>query len=496
MDLDSSAARPVAVAAPTGAAEPAAGGARAGVPGSVPVGVRPFGWRDKVGYLSGDLGNDLMFLFASSYLMVFYTNVAGLSAAHVGTLFLLTRLLDAFTDVGWGRFLDRHTPARAGRFRPWIARAALPLVVSSALLYVPFISDWSYGARLGWAAATYLLWGSVFYTMVNISYGSLASVMTPDSTQRSSLSVFRGIGANVAGLLTALVPPLVLYATVDGVSQVVPSAFVVVGIGLSLLSLVFYALCYGLTRERVAAPPRTESRSFAQLVKSLARNRALLALMSANLVLMLSSLMVNTVAAYLWLIYFNNGALSAFSLLAGTLPALLISPFLPGVVRRFGKKETIVVALAGLAAVYLALFALGTQSPAVFITLSMVGGLGLGTYNLLVWAVVGDVVDHEEVRSGERDDGTVYAVNTWARKLGLAAAGGLGGYALAIIGFDSTATTQSADTVQGIYTVATLVPGLLYAGAVLIVLLAYPLSRRRVEENTQTLLTRRAGSAS
>jgi GPH family glycoside/pentoside/hexuronide:cation symporter len=447
-----------------------------------------------LGYLSGDLGNDLMFLFASSYLMVFYTNVAGLSAAHVGTLFLITRVLDGFTDVLWGRFLDKSTPSRAGRFRPWIARAALPLVVCSALLYVPFIADWSYGARLGWAAATYLLWGSVFYTMVNISYGSLASVMTPDSTQRASLSVFRGVGANIAGLLTALVPPLVLYATVDGVSQVVPTAFVAVGIGLSVVSLVFYALCYRLTRERVSAPPRVETRTFGQLIRSLARNRALLALMGTNLVLMLSSLMVNTVAAYLWLIYFNNGALSAFSLLAGTLPALLISPVMPRLVRRFGKKETIVAALSGLAVIYLVLYALGTDSPAVFITLSLLGGFGLGAYNLLVWAMVGDVVDHEEVRSGERDDGTVYAVNTWARKLGLAAAGGLGGYALAIIGFDSTATTQSADTVQGIYTVATLVPGLLYAGAALLLLLAYPLNRHRVQHNTEILLARRGAT--
>lgn len=486
MATDGTAARP----APTAPATPPVDGTTPAT-GTAPVPGRAFGWRDRVGYLSGDLGNDLMFLFASSYLMVFYTNVAGLSAVHVGTLFLLTRVLDGFTDVLWGRFLDRHTPSRAGRFRPWIARAALPLVVSSALLYMPFVADWSYGGRLAWAAVTYLLWGSVFYTMVNISYGSLASVMTPDTTQRASLSVFRGVGANIAGLLTALVPPLVLYATVDGVSQVVPGAFVAVGAAVSVLSLAFYTACYRMTHERVVAPPRAQSRSFGRLIRSLARNRALLALMGTNLVLMLSSLMVNTVAAYLWLVYFNDGRLSAFALLAGTVPGLLISPALPALVRRFGKKEVIVTALAGLAAVYLLLYALGTGSPAVFIALSMLGGFGLGTYNLLVWAVVGDVVDDEEVRSGERDDGTVYAVNTWARKLGLAAAGGLGGYALALIGYDSGATTQSADTVQGIYTVATLVPGVLYTGAALLLLLAYPLSRRRVLQNTATLLARR-----
>jgi GPH family glycoside/pentoside/hexuronide:cation symporter len=454
--------------------------------------IRPFSWRDKIGYLFGDLGNDFLFILASSYLLIFYTNVLGLNPAHVGTLFLLVRILDAFTDVGWGRFLDRHMPSVAGRFRPWIIRAALPLVVMSALLYAPFAADWDYGAKLAWATVTYVLWGSVFYTMVNISSGSLASVMSQDPGERASLSVFRGVGANLAGVFVALVPPLFIYTFVDGVSQVQPSAFFITGIAFSAAALIFYFLCYRLVSERVRALPGRDKPNLKKLLGSLAGNRALVSLMAGNLVLMLSSLLTASVGAYLWLIYFNNGALSGVAALANVLPALIAAPFAAKLGRRYGKKEMLAVLLFASSAIYIVLFLLGVSSPWVFIALSVIAGFGIGTFNLLIWAIISDVVDHQEVRSGERDDGTVYAINTWARKLGLALAGGLGGYALAFIGFQSGEAAQSNDTIQGIYTIATLVPGVLYSVVALILLFWFPLNRRAVEDNSIELERRRA----
>ena len=463
----------------------------AAAPTTVQPTTRPFGWRDKIGYLFGDLGNDFTFLLASSYLLVFYTNVAGLQPAHVGILFLAARLIDAFTDVGWGRFLDRHSPSPAGRFRAWIGRAALPLVVVSALLYAPFIADWDYGLKLTYAAVTYLLWGSVFYTMVNISYGSLASVMSPNPGERASLSVFRAFGANVAGLFVALVHPLLIYATVDGVSQVLPGSFFMTGVGFSIAALAFYAICYTQVRERVQAVPVQDKRSFLKLLRSLAGNRALLGLMAGNLILMLASLLTMSMAAYLWLNYFNNGALSGPAQLANYLPGLVLAPVAAWLARRFGKKEIIVTGMLFSAAVYMFLALTHVTSPWVFIVLTVLAGFGMGTYSLLVWALIGDVIDHEEVRSGERDDGTVYAVNTWARKVGLALAGGLAGVALTAVGFQAGSPTQTEETINGIYLVSTLVPGVLYAVAALLLLFIYPLNRKRVAANVEELKARR-----
>ena len=174
-------------------------------------GGRPFGIRDKIGYMFGDFGNDFSFIFASSYLMVFYTKVLGLSGFVVGLLFLGARFVDAFTDVTMGRIVDHMRPARDGRFRSWIRRMCVPVAVASTVMYLYFVRDWPYGAKLVYVTFTYLLWSSFCYTAINIPYGSMASVISPDVKDRASLSTFRSIGASLAGLVIGVLVPLIVY---------------------------------------------------------------------------------------------------------------------------------------------------------------------------------------------------------------------------------------------------------------------------------------------
>lgn len=130
--------------------------------------VRPFGWRDKIGYAFGDLANDMTFMIQAFFLMVYFTKVIGIDPLHVGGLIAAVRVLDAFTDVGMGILVDRLKPARDGKFKPWIRRIAVPVALAAALLFQPFIANWAYGARLAWMVVFYILWGSVFYTAINI----------------------------------------------------------------------------------------------------------------------------------------------------------------------------------------------------------------------------------------------------------------------------------------------------------------------------------------
>ena len=163
--------------------------------------VRPFGFRDKIGYMFGDIANDFSFIFASSYVMVFYTKVMGISAGMVGTMFLVARCIDAFTDIGMGRIVDRSKPTKNGRIRPWILRMCAFVALASFLMYQSFLVDASYGAKVAYMFITYILWGSIFYTSINIPYGSMASVISADPKDRSSLSVFRSMGGGIAGIL-------------------------------------------------------------------------------------------------------------------------------------------------------------------------------------------------------------------------------------------------------------------------------------------------------
>ena len=180
---------------------------------------RPFGLRDKLGYLFGDFGNDFSFIFASSYLMVFYTKVLGLSGFAVGLLFLAARVVDAFTDVTMGRIVDTMEPAKDGRFRPWIRRMCVPVAVASTIMYVYVVRDWPYGAKMTYVVITYLLWSSFCYTAINIPYGSMASVISADAGERASLSTYRSLGASLASLVIGVLVPLFIYETDDAGNQ-------------------------------------------------------------------------------------------------------------------------------------------------------------------------------------------------------------------------------------------------------------------------------------
>ena len=131
----------------------------------------PFGMKDKVGYMFGDFGNDFTFLLSSSFLMKFYTDVMGVNAAIVGMVMMIARFVDAFTDVGMGQIVDHSKPNKDGKFRPWIKRMCGPVAIASFLIYQSGLAGMPYGFKVAWLFVTYILWGSIFYTSINIPYG-------------------------------------------------------------------------------------------------------------------------------------------------------------------------------------------------------------------------------------------------------------------------------------------------------------------------------------
>ena len=407
--------------------------------------VRPFGFRDKIGYMFGDFGNDFSFIFASSYLMVFYTKVLGLSGYVVGLLFLGARIVDAFTDVTMGRIVDHMKPAKDGRFRPWIRWMAVPVAVASTIMYLYFVKDWVYWAKLTYVIITYLLWSSFCYTAINIPYGSMASVISPDVEGRASLSTFRSVGASLAGLVIGVLVPLIIYETdMEGNQIVKPVSFTVTAIIFGAFSIICYGLCYFLCRERVFFDKKEGQKdSVWDMLKGLGKNRPLLALVCAALMLLLASLLGQAMNNYLFLDYFKNAkAMSVVNVLsvAGT---LLLAPFISKIVMRFGKKEAGALGMLAAGVLYLLLFFLRLKNIPVFMVLLFLATVGTGLFNLIIWAFITDIIDYQEVATGKREDGSVYAVYSFARKVGQALAGGVGGFVLTAIGYVSEAPAQT-----------------------------------------------------
>ena len=453
---------------------------------------RPFGWRDKVGYMLGNVANDFTFIFASLYLQVFYTDVLGINAVLVGTMFLIARLVDAFTDTAMGRICDKTKATGNGKFKPWLLRTCGFVGLSAFLMYQTFAVDLPMQLRIVYMFITYLLWGSVCYTAINIPYGSMASVISNESDDRAALSTFRGIGSMIPQILVGVVVPLFLYVKQpDGSDIANAQAFPIIALITSVLAIACYIACYFLCTERVPVAEKSRSVSFKDTVKALAGNRALIGISLVFVFYLAAQMLSQTINNYIFKDYFGDTKGLSIMNAAGFAPILLLAPLAVPLVRRFGKKELgIFAALLGTVA-FGVLFAMRTHNMWVYTVVNIVGLMGFGLFNLIVWAFVSDVIDDQEVRTGSREDGTIYAVCSFARKLGQAIASALGGWRLGWIGYvEGSPTGQALSVRNGIYNIATLVPMILYL-SVGVCLLIYPLSKKKVADNVKTLKFRR-----
>ena len=462
---------------------------------------RPFGLRDKLGYFFGDLANNFTFLFAGNYLMKFYTDVLGIAPAAVGVLFVAARFIDAFTDLGMGRLADALPAGPGGRFRPWMLRMAGPMFLANILMYLPGAARLTTPGRIAYMAVTYILWGSLCYTAANIPYGAMASAISPVPAHRTSLSTWRSLGAVAATLPITVLSPLVLFREENGVQVVIPQRFFAAAVVFGALAAGSYLACYHLTTERVTTPPhpvKAERPPTGALLKSLLGNRALLAMVGAALAMLLAQLLTQSMTVYLFSDYFGSAALLSLSSLAGFVPMLALAPLAGRLSARFGKKECSAVGVAIAAVLYGLLYLLRLQNPWIFIALTLAASVGMGFFNMVVWALLTDVIDWQQLRTGRRDDGTIYAVYSFSRKAGQALAGGIGGFALSAIGYVSAApgqgpVVQSEETLRGIYAICTGVPALAYLVVLVLLVFVYPLNRRQVADNAAALEKKRRG---
>ena len=458
-----------------------------------PATLRPFGWRDRVGYMLGNVANDFTFIFASLYLQVFYTDVLGINAGLVGTMFLISRIVDAFTDTAMGRICDKTKATKNGKFKPWLLRACGPVALASFLMYQTFAVNLSMTLRIVYMFVTYLLWGSICYTCINIPYGSMASVMSNEPDDRASLSTFRGVGSMIPQILIGVVVPMFLYTTLeDGTKIANASAFPTVALIASIAAAACYIICYFMCTERVKVSEEGQSVSFKDTIKALAGNRALIGISLVFICYLGAQMLNQTINNYIFKDYFGNTMGLSVMNAAGFAPALILAPCAVPLARKFGKKELGIFAAALGTVAFGALFMMRTTNMWLYTIINIVGLLGFGLFNLIIWAFVSDVIDDQEVRTGNRDDGTIYAVCSFSRKVGQAIASALGGWSLGWIGYvEGSMSGQSEAVKNGIYNIATLVPMILYLAVGICLIVIYPLSKKKVAENTAALKAKR-----
>lgn len=453
--------------------------------------VRPFGFKDKIGYMFGDFGNDFTFILSSSFMLKFYTDVMGIHAAVVGVLMMAARFVDAFTDVAMGQIVDRSKPTKDGKFKPWLRRMCGPVAISSFLVFQSGFANMPYLFKVVWMIVTYILWGSIFYTSINIPYGSMASAISADAKDRASLSTWRSIGSTLAGLVIGVGTPLFAYETVNGNTILSGNRMTIIAGVFSVMAVICYMLCFKLATERVEVPQNNTKFNFGDLMKSLVTNRSLIGIIAAAILLLLVMLTMQGMNAYLFLNFYGNVAAQSVAALAGSLVMLVVcAPLATKLSAKYGKKELAIGSCLFGAVVYLICWVLKPENPYTYVVFYVVANIGVGFFNMVIWAMITDVIDDAEVKNGVREDGTIYSVYSFARKIGQALSSGMIGALLSVIGY-SAATAFNPEVVNGIFNMTCIIPAIGFVGIALVLMFLYPLSKNRVEANVLELKKRR-----
>ena len=421
--------------------------------------------------------------------MKFYTDVMGVSGAVVGIVMMVARFVDAFTDVAMGRICDRSRQTPVGKFKPWIRRMCGPVAISSFLIYQSSLAGMSQTFKIIWLFVTYILWGSVFYTSINIPYGSMASAISPEPDHRQSLSTYRTMGGTLAGMAVGAGVPIIAYDTVGGNAVLNGPRFTLIAGIFSALAVICYLICFWLTTERVKMDSDVQAHrnhSVGKMLGNALRNRALISIIAASVVMLLAQLTMQSMANYVYPNFYGNTAAQSASTLVMVVAMAAAASTARPLSKRFGKAEVSVVSNLLAAGICLLLYFLRPGNVWVYVAFSALSWLGLGVFSMVSWALITDVIDYSELKNGIREDGSVYALYSFARKLGQAAAAGVSGFLLTLIGY-SQETAFELGVVNGIFDISTLVPALGFGLLAAILWFWYPLHKRQVEENVEAL---------
>lgn len=417
--------------------------------------IRPFGVKDEIGYVFGDMAGSFVNLFVDAYFLIFCTNVLGISAGWMGTLFLVARLWDAINDPIMGSFPDRWMIGKSGdKFKPWIKIFMIPLALSGVLCFfnVPLEGI----ALHAYVAFAYVLYG-MSYTGTSMPFGAMASVVSDDPIQRSKLSRARSIGGTIVGIVGLSIVPVVCF---DKQSNILPERFTLIAVVFGVLSIISYFVLLNLTQERIRQnSEKAEKFNYGKVLKATVHNRPLIGVMVATLGSMLFITGSNQVRSYIFKEYYaRTDVMSIISL--ATIPILVICfPLVPKLVAKFGKKATLMTAIVSSTIFSVIPVVMEIKNVYIYSALVVLGTIGQTVFTMLIWALVTDCLDYSEWKFNERSDGSMYSLYTFSRKIGSTIASTGVSFGLAAIGFVSGSNVvQTAEAVNGIYFLVNIIP--------------------------------------
>ena len=408
--------------------------------------VRPFGWMDKLGYAMGDMGCGFSFQLVSTFMQLFYLQYIGITAEHYAAIILISKAFDAVNDIVIGNLVDTKRIGKKSKYMPWILLGAVTLVIFNVMIFAP-VHNFPYAAKYAWCLVSYCLW-SIAYTMVNVPYGSLHSAITDQPQEKVSLSTFRSIGAALPAVVIMMVLPGIVYnkeinALGEEVQTLKGETLLPVAIVLSLVAMLVLWGTTKLVKERVVHEDSAENavgfKVMLSSVKSFFTNRAMVGATIASVasVALFNSTMAlnNMVFQY----FFKDTDKIMLAMIGSYAPMIIFMAFIGKLTKKFGKKNVIVTAmLVGAVSGIVSLFAPITadmKGMIVYVVCLMGLNLGNTVFQISVWAIVADCIQVSYLKTGKSEEGSLYALYSFFRKLAQGIGQAVVSLGLASIGF-------------------------------------------------------------
>lgn len=460
-----------------------------------------FGARDKLGYTLGDFGCNMSFQLISSYAMIFFTQGMGLTLKTWGIIVFIAKVFDAINDPIIGALVDKSKPKKQGKFRPWIWWGSFFILLTTFLFFID-IRSFSYGAKFAYCLIIYCLW-SLAYTATNVPYGSLNACLTDDIKERATLSSLRNVGAGIAGLPIMIFMPMLIYGEQDpitGIKPIFAERFVYIALVMGIFAWLGLMALYFLTRERTVHVPRAEKYEMKKALASFFKNRPALGISLASFAQIALFMTMTITMPLVFQVYFKNTDMIIVGSMVMYLPLVLCIPFVGICTKKYGKKEMCVYPMIlAIVLCFIMMFVNFPQNTAggwIYVIFMGLSNGCTGFFTLATWSFVADAVDYQELQTKRREEGSVYSIYSFVRKLGQATCQSLVAFLLAKIGLDTqNIQTTTDETALGTLKVSVVLPFLGIMLMFIALFFIYDLNKNKTIKLSNDLKERRENQA-
>lgn len=426
--------------------------------------------KERIGYGVGDFANNMMYAPVNSFFTYFLTNIAGLGAGIVGTILLVSRLMDGVSDLIVGSLMEK-IHSKHGKARPWLLWWCIPFAISLVLMFSA--PDFGTTGKIVYAFLTYNLAVTVVYTAINLPFGSLAALMTKNQTERGYLNISKMVFAFGGGMVVnAATLPLVKFFGNDAVAW--QKTFLVYGV----VAIIFFLIVFFTTKEAVTEEAQksgtTENVNIMEALKSLLKNKYWLILLAIFFLNSVVNAFIGVNVYYAQYIMNDDslvGSLSIFQNIASFAAFAVCT----GIIRKVGKQK---IAIAGVAISFVgyAMVLLNPTSYALLYAAAVVKGVGNAALSGVMYGMLADTVEYNDWKSGIRAEGLVFSANSIGQKIGSGIGSAVLGWVLAAFGFVSSSAAQPASAISGIRVIFLYVPIVVFA-VMFVILLFYKLDK-------------------